>query len=202
MSNEFIQPLNTIGPMKEGGEIDNLDDNPARQDYRGGRKLLTEGNYVQAALAFHNALLGFEEQGDQVGVANASDRLGDTCLARGEYAMAIANYQRTASICETQDDSFSLLAVNKKMATAYRKLGDGEKALELLYDMLEHYRLIHNPEGAVATLTLIGETYEELGELPKAADAYRSIAGIHSRFKHDRLAKEFAERADALEQDR
>lgn len=188
--------------MGEDGKTDQDDDNPARKDYREGRKLFTDGNYTQAALAFHNALMGFEEQGDRVGVANASDRLGDTCLARGEYAMAIANYQRAASICEEQDDSFSLLAVNRKMAAAYRKLGDREKALELLYDMLEHYRLTQNPEGAVATLVLIAETFVEQGEMLKAADAYRSVSSIHSRFKHERLAREFAERASALEQGR
>ena len=38
-----------------------------------------------------------------------------------------------------------MLALNKKMAVAYRKLGDQEKALELLYDMLEHYRLTKIP---------------------------------------------------------
>ena len=48
---------------------------------------------------------GFEEQGDEQGVANASDRLGDACLARDEYAMAIANFQRACAICEKEDDS-------------------------------------------------------------------------------------------------
>nr|WP_240193342.1 tetratricopeptide repeat protein [Desulfobulbus alkaliphilus] len=153
-------------------------------------------------MAFHNALKGFEEQGDEQGIANASDRLGDVCLARGEYALAITHYQRAHVICEKEDDSFSQLALNKKMTAAYRKLEEHDKALELLFDMLEHYRLTNNPKGAVEIMIGIAEVYNEQGERAKAADTYRSIAGIHSRFKHTRLAEEFNLRAAALEQKR
>lgn len=200
MASEFIQPLNSLGPVATANGSDQDPDNQAKKDYTEGRKFLSNGEYTQAAIAFHNALRGFEEQGDQAGVANASDRLGDACLARDEYAMAVANYQRACDICEKEDDSFSVLALNKKMAIAYRKLGDQEKALELLYDTLEHYRLTNNPQGAVEALIAIAETYSEQGEKSKAADAYRSVASIHARFKHARLAEEFNLRASSLEQ--
>lgn len=202
MASDTIQPLGSIGPMAKGSDSDAAaeETNPARKDYLEGRKLHSQGEYTQAAMAFHNALRGFEEQGDEQGIANASDRLGDACLAREEYAMAIANYQRAFAICEKEDDSFSQLALNKKMAAAYRKLGDRGKALELLYDMLEHYRLTQNPKGAVEVLIVIAETYLEQGDKAGAADTYRSVASIHARFKHGRLAEEFNQRAVALEQ--
>lgn len=200
MVSDTIQPLGTIGPMAKGGDAAAEETNPARKDYLEGRKLHSQGDYTQAAMAFHNALRGFEEQGDEQGIANASDRLGDACLAREEYAMAIANYQRSFAICEKEDDSFSQLALNKKMAAAYRKLGDRDKALELLYDMLEHYRLTQNPKGAVEVLIIIAETYLEQDDKARAADAYRSVASIHGHFKHARLAEEFNQRAAALEQ--
>jgi len=200
MASEFIQPLQNIGPVAKENNGMQEEEDQARKDYREGRKLYGDGNYAQAAIAFHNALRGFEEQGDLAGMANASDRLGDACLARDEYAMAVANYQRALAICEKEDDSFSVLAMNKKMAVAYRKLGDQGKALELLYDILEHYRLTNNPKGAVEVLGVIGETYLEQGERLKAADAYRSVASIHGRFKHPRLAEEFTRKATELEQ--
>lgn len=195
MASDNLQPLNSLQPMpKDAAE----DDNPARQDYLEGRRLYGQKEYAQAALAFHNAMCGFEEQGDEQGVANAADRLGDTCLAREEFAMAIANYQRAFAVCEKADDSFSQLALNKKMAVAYRQLGDRDKALELLYDILEHYSLTQNPKGAVDVLVTIAEVYAEQGAKGKAADAYRSAASIHARFKHARLAEELTQRADAL----
>lgn len=199
MANENIQPLESLKPM--AGESAGEDLDPARKDYLEGRKLYSQGDYAQAAQAFHNALRGFEEQGDEQGVANAADRLGDACLAREEYAMAIANYRRAFAVCEKEDDSFSQLSLNKKMAAAYRKLGDHEKALELLFDMLEHYRLTNNPKGAVEILVSIAETYAEQGDRARAADAYRSVASIHARFKHSRQAAEFNQRAEALERE-
>nr|WP_321464867.1 tetratricopeptide repeat protein [uncultured Desulfobulbus sp.] len=199
MASDTLQPLDTLGPMPKGSDPD-LDD-PAKKDYMEGRKFFQDGDYTQAAIAFHNALRGFEEKGDQIGVANSADRLGDACLARGEYAMALANYQQAHAICEKEDDSFSLLALNKKMAAAYRKLGDHDKSLEMLYDILEHYRLTNNPKGAVEVLVLIAETYNEQGNKAGAADAYRSVSSIHKSFKHARLAEEFAQRAASLEQE-
>jgi tetratricopeptide (TPR) repeat protein len=201
MAPEFIQPLQNVGPVANENANIHEDDNPARKDYLAGRKFFADGEYAQAASAFHNALRGFEEQGYQAGVANASDRLGDACVARDEYAMALANYRRASTICEQEVDSFSVLALNKKMAACYRKLGDLEGALELLYDMLEHYRLTSNPKGAVEILILIAETYKEQAEHVKAAAAYRSVASIHARFKHSRLAEEFNQHAAALEQE-
>ncbi|MBM9535935.1 tetratricopeptide repeat protein [Desulfobulbus alkaliphilus] len=201
MSNHF-QPLDSLCPMGgQSGDTDQMLDQ-ARKDYREGRTLLGKSEFGAAAMAFHNALKGFEEQGDEQGIANASDRLGDVCLARGEYALAITHYQRAHVICEKEDDSFSQLALNKKMTAAYRKLEEHDKALELLFDMLEHYRLTNNPKGAVEIMIGIAEVYNEQGERAKAADTYRSIAGIHSRFKHTRLAEEFNLRAAALEQKR
>lgn len=199
MANENIQPLESLKPM--AGESAGEDLDPARKDYLEGRKLHSQGEYAQAALAFHNALRGFEEQGDEQGVANAADRLGDACFAREEYAMAIANFRRAFAVCEKEDDSFSQLSLNKKMAAAYRKLGDREKALELLFDMLEHYRLTNNPKGAVEVLIVIAEIYAEQGDRVRAADAYRSVASIHARFKHARLAAEFDQQAEALERE-
>ncbi len=199
MANENIQPLESLKPM--AGESAGEDLDPARKDYLEGRKLHSQGEYAQAALAFHNALRGFEEQGDEQGVANAADRLGDACFAREEYAMAIANFRRAFAVCEKEDDSFSQLSLNKKMAAAYRKLGDREKALELLFDMLEHYRLTNNPKGAVEVLVVIAEIYAEQGDRVRAADAYRSVASIHARFKHARLAAEFDQQAEALERE-
>lgn len=65
MASEFIQPLDSLGPVATQNGSDQDQDNPAKKDYLEGRKLHSDGEYTQAAIAFHNALRGFEEQGDQ-----------------------------------------------------------------------------------------------------------------------------------------
>lgn len=200
MTTNHLQPLSSLGsPPQQGGQA-GTEDNPARQEYAEARKLLDKGEYVQAAMGFHNALRAFEEQGDRIGVANASDRLGDACLAREEYAMAMANFERAYAICVQEEDSFSQLSLNKKMVHCLRKLGQQAKSLELLDDMLEHYQLTRNPKGAVETLEVLAEVYQELGDKTKAADAYRSAAGIHAHFNHGRRAEELMQLAGQVEQ--
>lgn len=200
MTTNQLQPLSSLGStsLQDGGA--EIEDNPARQEYMAARKLLDKGEYVQAAMGFHNALRAFEEQGDRIGVANASDRLGDACLGREEYAMAMANFERAYAICVQEEDSFSQLALNKKMVHCCRKLGQQSKALELLDDMLEHYQLTRNPKGAVETLEIMAEVYAEQDDKAKAADAYRSAAGIHNHFKHTRRAEELMQMAEQVEQ--
>jgi len=196
MVSQTIQPLDSIGPVDQD-KNDEIKD-PARRDYIQGREQYTAGDFTAAAISFHNALRGFEEQGDQLGVANASDRLGDTCMARQEYEMALDHYKRAKKICEQEDDSFSILALHKKMAVCYRKLDRLDESLELLFDMLEHYQLTKNPKGGVDTLTVMAEVFIQQGKIAAAADTYRTISSIHANFKHKRLSEQFARLAADL----
>jgi tetratricopeptide (TPR) repeat protein len=201
MANEELQSLESIGPVQScehtaGGGIEN--ESEAKRDYRQGREALDKQDLTQAVICFHNALKGFEEDQDQQGVANASDRLGDTCMAREEFGMAVDHYQRALTICRQLDDSFSQAAVQRKLVACHRKLGEYDQALSTLFDLTEHYRLLRNPKGTVEVLIVIAETYVEMGKHDLAADTYRTVASIHQNFKHSRLAAEFSQRADQL----
>jgi tetratricopeptide (TPR) repeat protein len=198
--NDPIQPL--VKGVPEGAQPaeDKTLNDPAKADYKAGREFLAKGEYGQAAMALHNALRGFEEQGDEQGVANAADRLGDVCMAQEEYRMALENFQRAYAICEQQHDIFSQLALNKKRAVALRRLGELDQALALLFDIFDHHGDTRNPKGTVEVLEAISEVYLEKGELQKAADALRTIAGVHKNFKHARLAAEYENRASQVEQ--
>ncbi|MCI5178613.1 MAG: tetratricopeptide repeat protein [Candidatus Electrothrix sp. AW3_4] len=196
-----IQPLSSIGPADpEKAREEELKKDPAKRDYLQGRKELKKGDYTMAAMSFHNALKGFEEKGDEQGVANASDRLGDVCLAKKDFTAALEHYQRAYTICEKEEDSFSTLALNKKIAAIYREQGELNKAMEVLFDMVEHYQLTRNPKGMVEVMVVIAELYREKGEPLKAADTYRTVSSIHKNFKHKRMSEEFAALADELEQ--
>jgi len=196
-----IQPLSSIGPADpEKAREEELKKDPAKRDYLEGREQFKKGDYNMAAMSFHNALKGFEEKGDEPGIANASDRLGDVCMEKQDYAAALEHYRRAYAICEKEGDSFSILALNKKIAAIYRKQGEPDKAMEILFDMVDHYHLTKNPKGMVDVMTMIAELYREKGDTAKAADTYRTISSIHKNFKHKRIAEEFAALAEELEQ--
>ena len=194
-----LQPLSSLGPMPKPPAPKPDPDDPARLEYLEARRMLERGEYAQAAMGFHNVLRSFEERGDRVGVANAADRLGDACMGREEFAMAIANYERAYAICAEEADDASLLSLNRKMAECQRRLGQYDRALSHLDDMLEAYRLNRNPKGAVETLEAMSAVYAESGDRAAAAEALRTAAGIHRNFKHAAAAAELSRRAEEME---
>lgn len=52
------------------------DQDPVQADYQQGLQFLQDKNYSQAAMALHNALVGYEQQAKEEGIANANDKLG------------------------------------------------------------------------------------------------------------------------------
>lgn len=176
-------------------------EDPARADYNKGKELRAAGDEAQAASFFHNALVGFEQKGDDQGVANASDQLGDICAARQNHEKAIAHYQRAYTICDKENDMFSLIALQKKMGAAQRALKQYDKAVNIYLNVIDIYAGYNNPAGTVNVMEELAKLYLEMGERQKSADTYRTIASIHKNFKHNRQAQEFMDKAVQVEQD-
>jgi tetratricopeptide (TPR) repeat protein len=198
---EQLQPIGSIDPNnKEQEKEEQALQDPAKADYKEGRDFLAKGEYAQAAMAFHNALKAFEERGDEQGIANCADRLGDVCVAKEEYQMALEHFQRAYAICDKEKDVFSTVTLNKKIAGIHKRTGELDKALSILLDIFDHYTQLRDPKGTVEILEVIAEVYQEKGDNDNAADTLRTIAGIHRNFKHTRQAEEFAARAAALKQ--
>lgn len=195
MSNT-LQGLDAIKPLKKEAA---KSDDPVQVEYEEGKKHLEAGEYGQAAVALHNALLGFEEKKDDAGIANASNQLGHVCLARGDYDNALGHYRKAHEIVDRMNDRMSVLAVLKKIVEVQRKQQDRNSAISTCLDMVDLYHDNRDPQGTVMTLELMAEIYTEAGEPAKAADTYRTIASIHRNFKHTSIAESFEEKAAALE---
>lgn len=184
--------------LPENQETENK--SQAQQDYEAGQEFLKDNDSAQAANAFHNALIGFEQEGNDNGVANASDKLCDICNERGEITMALEHLERAYAICQKSFDRFSLFSLDRKKAELIYKRGDLDKAVELYLDILDEFGALRNPQGSVDTLETLAEIYLKKEEKDKAADAYRLIASIHKNFKHSQLAEKFLAKAAAVEQ--
>ncbi len=173
---------------------------PVQVDYAQGKKLRESGDDTQAASCFHNALMSYEQDGDEKGVANASAQLGDICAVRAEHEKAIAHYQRAYEICDKENDSFSLIALQKKMVISKRALKQYDEAIRIYLNVIDIYSGCNNPSGTVAIMEELAKFYLEIGERQKAADTYRTIASIHKNFSHTLQAKEFTDKAAQVEQ--
>jgi len=175
-------------------------EDPIQADYNRGKELRESGDDAQAAAFFHNALVGFEQKGEDKGVANASDQLGDICSARKEHEKAITHYQRAYEICDKENDMFSLIALQKKMVVSKRALKQYDEAVNIYLNVIDIYAGYNNPAGTVSTMEELAKLYVEMGERQKAADTYKTIASIHRNFKHSIQAKEFMDKAAQIEQ--
>lgn len=193
MSNSKLQSLDSIAPV--GGSVPK--DEVARE-YEEGKKHLERQEYGLAAVNLHNALVGYEEKGDEAGVANASNQLGHLCLARLEYDAAIKHYDRALQICDRANDRMSILAVLKKIVAARRGLKQYDEAIRNCLEMLDHYHDNRDPQGSVETLEEMAEIYLAAEQKEKAADTYRTMASIHKNFRHDGIAARYMQKADEL----
>lgn len=194
-----LQDINSIAPVSNSANPVKSTD-PVRADYEEGKRLFANGEYAQAAAAMHNALLGYEEKGEEVGIANASNHLGHICLAREDFEQASKHYQRAWDICEKLQDSMSLVALEKQFVLVYRGLKLYRRAIDVCLSLLDRYHANNNPQGAVTVLVDMAEIYLESGQKDKAADAYRTVASIHSNFKHNTIAETFVKKAKELEE--
>lgn len=170
----------------------------AQTDFESGKKSLQEGDMSLAANSFHNALLGYEEQNNEPGIANASDKLGDICRERKEFEKALRHYDRALNICEKLEDPPSVLALLKKKAFCHRNLSQMSETLALYLRMLDIYSDWQNPALSVELLVDIAELYVEIGEREKAADTYKTTAAIHRNYGHTIIAQELLNKADKL----
>jgi tetratricopeptide (TPR) repeat protein len=177
-----------------------VEEDPAQTDYTKGKELRAAGDDVEAALFFHNALVGFEQKGDEKGVANASDQMGDICAARQECETALVHYQRAFDICKKEKDMYSQTALLKKMVLLKKALKQFDEAVKIYLNVIDIYAGYNNPSGTVATMEDLAELYLEMGERQKSADTYRTIASIHKNFRHAKHAQEYMDKAERVEQ--
>lgn len=196
MTKTTLQPIGNIAPVDQKKKSSD----PAQAQYDEGKEFLEKKELAQAALAFHNAFLAFEEKDNQNGIANASNQLGHVCLQRQEYEKALKHYQRAWDICEKQDDPMSLIALSQQLISVRQGLKQYPEAVKLCLELLESYDLNNNPQGAVEILERMADIYIETGDKAKAADGYRTIASIHAKYKHKNIAERFMEKSQALEE--
>jgi tetratricopeptide (TPR) repeat protein len=170
----------------------------ARLDYEAGQEHLKNDEIPQAANMFHNALIGFEQEGDEHGVANAADKLGDICAEREDYDTALTHYERAYSICEKDVDSFSLFSLEKKKAHVLYQAKRYQDAATMYLDIIDEYQAMRNPQGTIDMLEILADVYVGMGDKEKAADSYRLAASIHKNYKHKRLAEDFLKKAEEV----
>lgn len=170
----------------------------SRKDYNAGIDFIKNKELAMAANAFHNAMIGWEEEGDLHGVANASDQLGDICDQRGDFEKALSHYARAYKICTDDFDRFSLFSLEKKKAHIFVKMERYKEAIDLYWEIFDEYAGNRDPKGITETLEIMADLFLKINNKPEAIDCYRLIAKTHLNYKHPKDAAEWNAKADEL----
>ena len=194
MTTQNIQQFDAIKPLNAAPT------DPTRAEYEEGKKALAAGDYGQAAISLHNALVIAQERNDQPCIANASNQLGLLCLAKKDYATASRHFETSLAICEAVGDSASVAASTRSLIESLTGEELFSQAVARCFELLDLYAANNDPQGSVATLETLADVYTTCGQTARAADTLRTVASIHSNYRHQDIADEFLRRADALEQ--
>lgn len=170
----------------------------AQQDYEDGLEKMKNKALPEAAADFHNALRGFEEAGEEAGVARASTKLAEICLIREEYPKALEHLQRALVICQQAEDHISITYLEKQLFYTNIDLGNHDRALELGLELLAAYQDYNNPAGAVEIMEKLAEVHQAAGSPEKGAECLRTAAGIHKNFNHQRQAQRLLDQAEVI----
>ena len=194
MTTQNIQQFDAIKP------VNTVSTDPARAEYEAGKKALAAGDYGQAAVSLHNALLAAQEKNDQPGIANTSNQLGLLCLARKDYSAACGHFEAALTICQTAGDGASVAAIERSLIESLTAQQLFAQAATRCLGLLDLYAANNDPQGGVAALEILAEVYIAAGQTARAADTLRTVASIHRNYRHQDIADQFLCRADALEQ--
>lgn len=194
---DSIQQFDEIAPMDQSTPHKEEKD-PLQAEYKHGKALLERDETGPAAMALHNALVGFQEKNDENGIANASHQMALTCIKCHEYDNALLHLERAEKICDKLGDPMSLVALSKQFIVVYTATKQYKQAIERCLGLLDHYKGNNDPKGSVEIMERMAEIYQQSRDIDKAASAYGTIASIHRNYKHYNIAAEYQKKADEL----
>lgn len=196
MSEQSLQMIPTN--PGEAGDDESGPKSQARKDYESGVNHLDNKEYGMAANALHNALVAWEEEDNQNGIANACDKMGDLLSEKEEYEKALEFYDRAYNICTNDFDRYSLISLENKKANVFAKLGRFSEAINIYLDLFDEYSGNRDAGNTVAILETLSELYISNEQKDKAADCFKLMASIHLNYKHQKEAEECEAKATEL----
>jgi len=99
----------------------------------------------------------------------------------GEFPLALQNNESALQIARSVGDRRTEGVVLNNLGALYARLGNRQKAIDLLLASLPLRRDLSDREGEAATLENLGNAYADLQQGQKALDHYPSSGGSVQR---------------------
>lgn len=149
-----------------------------------GLDYLREGSFDKFLSSMGEALTFYSGNGEKT--ADICRYLGKAYLDRNEYDKALSYFNQSLSAAKSSRYQEGIVLATVGLADCYKKIGDADKAMEILTAAPPDNR--ESAKGANPLIALsMGETLAQQGRLSQALDIFtRSLSNIDS-YKDDKL---------------
>ncbi len=149
-----------------------------------GLDYLREGSFDKFLLSMREALTFYSGNGEKT--SDICRYLGKAYLDRNEYDKALSYFNQSLSAAKSSRYPEGIVLATVGLADCYKKIGDTDKAAEILAAAPTGNR--ESAKGGHPLIALsMGETLAQQGRLSQALDIFtRSLSGIDS-YKDDKL---------------
>jgi CHAT domain-containing protein/tetratricopeptide (TPR) repeat protein len=141
-------------------------------DYYEARKL------HQAFDEFSNAKRLWQQIGDRVQEAVATNHIGHVLSDMGDAQKALAQHKEALSISQSVNDRFEEAAALNGLGWNYYVIGENQAALNYYRQALSLRRSVGDRQGEAVVLRDIGAYYRDLGESQKSLDSLSQALSI------------------------
>jgi CHAT domain-containing protein/Flp pilus assembly protein TadD len=136
-------------------------------------------NSLREAKHFDNVALAVsEQQHDSFREAGALDNLAVDAETQEHYDESIGYGERSLAISQSQGYELYAEKAEGTIAFSYLKIGDFNRALELLNDANRRAHAVDSGSDRIRWPNNLGMIYDELGQLPQAENSYREALAI------------------------
>ena len=149
-----------------------------------GRDYLREGSFDKFLSSMGEALTFYSGNGEKT--ADICRYLGKAYLDRNEYDKALSYFNQSLSAAKSSRYQEGIVLATVGLADCYKKIGDADKAMEILTAAPPDNRV--SAKGAHPLIALsMGETLAQQGRLSQALDIFTSSLSNINSYKDDKL---------------
>lgn len=144
-----------------------------------GDRLYDQGNYSQALAIYTQTRSIAEQIGDQRGIANALNDIGNVNRWRGNYAQALEYYQKSLAIAETLGEKRRIATILGLIGTVHYSQSNYGQAMELYQKSLALSEEMEDKQRIAIALGQIGGVHHALGDYAQALELYQKSMMMH-----------------------
>ena len=149
-----------------------------------GLEYLREGSFDKFLASMREALTFYSGNEDKI--SDVCRHLGKAYLDRNEYEKAISYYNQSLSSAKTSRLPEAIILATVGLADCYKKIGDTDKAVDILAGAAQLNRESTKGEHPLIALSM-GQNLAQQGRLSQALDVFtKSLPNIDS-YKDDKL---------------